>query len=251
MAPERLGTAAKAAEDAGFDEVWVSEDFFFSGGIAGAGLALAATREIRVGLGVVSAVVRHPAQLAMELATLARAYPGRFMPGIGLGVPAWMDQMGLDPASPVTAIRECVTIVRALLDGDELDVDGRMFSLRHGRLDARSGRAPPDRAGCRRPEAPGAVGLDRRWLGAVGALGVRTTSGSRGARSMRVARRLAGPTPIGSRPLRSTRCRATAAAARRAARETLAFYAAAGGTNALTEAAGISAEPADLVAEAP
>jgi len=81
--------------------------------VACAGLALAATREIRVGLGVVSACVRHPPQLAMELATLARAYPERFMPGIGLSVPAWMEQMGLNPASPMTAIRECVTINRA------------------------------------------------------------------------------------------------------------------------------------------
>jgi alkanesulfonate monooxygenase SsuD/methylene tetrahydromethanopterin reductase-like flavin-dependent oxidoreductase (luciferase family) len=246
MAPERLGAAAKAAEDAGFDEVWVSEDFFFSGGIAGAGLALAATREIVVGLGVVSAVVRHPAQLAMEIATLARAYPGRFVPGIGLGVPAWMDQMGLNPASPVTAIRECVTIVRALLDGSELDLDGRMFSLRSGRLT----HAPTERL----PITLGVVGP--KLLALSGSVADGTVlSVLAGEDYLRFARRAIdeGRAAAG----RTDAHRITAFAiysvspkrqvARRAARETLAFYAAAGGTNALTEAAGISAELQTLI----
>ena len=41
----------------------------FSGGISGAAIALGATERIPVGIGVVSAVTRHPAVLAMELAT--------------------------------------------------------------------------------------------------------------------------------------------------------------------------------------
>ena len=75
VGPERLASAAQGAEAAGFDELWLAEDFTFTGGISGANIALGATRDIQVGLGVVSAVVRHPAVLAMEVATTARGPP--------------------------------------------------------------------------------------------------------------------------------------------------------------------------------
>src|SRR5215210_2513018 len=105
---------AVEAERAGFGEVWLSEDYFFSGGVSAAAVALAATERIPVGLGVVSAMSRHPALLAMEIATLDRAFPGRLMPAVGLGVPGWLEQMGLKPRSALGAVRECVTAVRTL-----------------------------------------------------------------------------------------------------------------------------------------
>ena len=61
VAPERLPAVTAIAETGGFDELWLAEDFFFTGGISAATAALAATDGIRVGLGVVSAVARHPA----------------------------------------------------------------------------------------------------------------------------------------------------------------------------------------------
>jgi alkanesulfonate monooxygenase SsuD/methylene tetrahydromethanopterin reductase-like flavin-dependent oxidoreductase (luciferase family) len=125
MPHERIVPTARKVEELGFGELWFSEDCFFAGGIAGTAAALAATREIPVGLGVVSAVTRHPAILAMELATLDRLFPGRVIGGIGHGVPAWLDQMGLMPSRPLKALRECVTSVRALHEGDTLTADGR------------------------------------------------------------------------------------------------------------------------------
>jgi alkanesulfonate monooxygenase SsuD/methylene tetrahydromethanopterin reductase-like flavin-dependent oxidoreductase (luciferase family) len=120
---------ARRGEELGFGELWLAEDYFFTGGISGATAVLAETREIPVGLGIVSAVVRHPAVLAMEIATMARMYPGRLLPGIGLGVPAWIAQMGLSPASTLSAMREAVTSVRRLLDGEELTETGKTFAF--------------------------------------------------------------------------------------------------------------------------
>ena len=71
VAPENIASAAAAAESSGFDEFWLAEDLFFAGGISAATLALEATSHVTVGLGVVSAVARHPALLAMELATIS------------------------------------------------------------------------------------------------------------------------------------------------------------------------------------
>lgn len=129
MPPEQLVPAAIAADRSGLDELWFSEDCFFTGGISAAAATLAATNRIQVGLGVVSAMLRHPALLAMEVATMARAFPGRVSAGVGLGVPAWLRQVGRSPRSQLGAMSECVTAVRRLLDGERLDTEGAEFSF--------------------------------------------------------------------------------------------------------------------------
>jgi alkanesulfonate monooxygenase SsuD/methylene tetrahydromethanopterin reductase-like flavin-dependent oxidoreductase (luciferase family) len=125
MPPERIVRIARRAEELGFGELWFSEDCFFAGAFSGMAAALAATSRIPVGLGVASAVTRHPALLAMECATLSRLHRGRFWPGVGLGVPFWLQQMGLLPRSPLGAVRECVESIRRLLAGEELSEAGQ------------------------------------------------------------------------------------------------------------------------------
>jgi 5,10-methylenetetrahydromethanopterin reductase len=129
MAPESIANSAQLAESLGFGELWFSEDCFFGGGMSGVTEALAATSELPVGLGIVSALTRHPALLAMEVASMSRMYPGRVRPGVGLGVPLWLQQMGLMPKSPLTALRECVTNLRALLAGEEVTYEGDVFAF--------------------------------------------------------------------------------------------------------------------------
>jgi alkanesulfonate monooxygenase SsuD/methylene tetrahydromethanopterin reductase-like flavin-dependent oxidoreductase (luciferase family) len=133
-APEEVPAIARRGEDLGFGEIWLPEDYFFSGGISTATATLAATQSIPVGLGIVSAMVRHPGLLAMELATVSRMYPGRLWPGIGLGVPYWLGQMGLMPKSSLAAMRECVISVRRLLAGDELTESGNTFFFENVKL---------------------------------------------------------------------------------------------------------------------
>lgn len=127
LPPEQLIPVAAEADELGLDELWFSEDCFFTGGISGAAAALAATSRIRVGLGIVSAMLRHPALLAMEVATMARAFPDRVGVGIGLGVPAWLRQVGRSPRSSLGAMTECVTAVRRLVAGERLSVAGEEF----------------------------------------------------------------------------------------------------------------------------
>jgi len=129
LPPERCVEIAQLGERLDFAELWLAEDYFFTGGIAGATAVLAGTEEIPVGLGIVSAMVRHPALLAMEVATMSRMHPGRVWPGVGLGVPAWVHQMHLMPTSQLGAMRECVTSVRRLLDGAELTEQGATFGF--------------------------------------------------------------------------------------------------------------------------
>ncbi len=129
MPPERIPGTARLAEELGFGELWFSEDCFFGGAMSGITAALAATKRLPVGLGIASAVTRHPALHAMELATMSRLHPGRVWAGVGLGVPAWLDQMGLRPSSPLGALRDCVSSLRCLLDGGVVTEAGATFTF--------------------------------------------------------------------------------------------------------------------------
>ncbi|MBC8092335.1 MAG: LLM class flavin-dependent oxidoreductase, partial [Pseudonocardia sp.] len=61
--PEHTARYARAVERLGFDELWVVEDCFYAGGIAAGAVALASTDAITVGLGVLPAVLRNPAEI--------------------------------------------------------------------------------------------------------------------------------------------------------------------------------------------
>jgi alkanesulfonate monooxygenase SsuD/methylene tetrahydromethanopterin reductase-like flavin-dependent oxidoreductase (luciferase family) len=235
IAPERLPQLARMAEDLGFAELWFAEDYFLTGGISCAATALEATERVPVGLGVVSAMTRHPALLAMEVATLERLHPGRVRAGIGLGVPAWLRQMGLMPKSSLTAIRECVTAVRRLLAGDELTYEGRSFRFDRVRL-----TYPPSEPV---PIYMGAVGPKMLELSGEIADG-SVLSVLAGADYVRWAReRIAAGSPDGRRRVAAFAFFSVAddgAAAKEALRDPVAFYLAAGGRNTLTDTAGIS-----------
>jgi 5,10-methylenetetrahydromethanopterin reductase len=133
--PELIARTARRAEELGFGELWFSEDCFFSGGMSGLAQILAATREVPVGAGAVSVATRHPAITAMEFAGLARTHPGRVVPGVALGVRAWLTQMGVLPPAPLAAVRETVAVLRELFAGKEVTFTGTAHRLTGVRLD--------------------------------------------------------------------------------------------------------------------
>jgi 5,10-methylenetetrahydromethanopterin reductase len=151
--PEYIRSYAQHVETAGYDEVWVVEDCFFTSGIASAAAVLAATATIRVGLGIVPAVARNAAFLAMEVATLARLHPGRFLPGVGHGVTEWIHQIGALPASQLTALKETVAAVRSLLRGEMYTSQGQYVSLKNVQLEYPPAQVPPISVGVRGPRS--------------------------------------------------------------------------------------------------
>lgn len=120
--PEQLRAIARAADEAGVAELWVWEDCFLEGGLTAATAALVSTDRVRAGIGLLPVPLRNPALAAMEIATLERLAPGRLVAGFGHGVLDWMGQVGARVASPLTLLREYVTAVRALLEGETVDV---------------------------------------------------------------------------------------------------------------------------------
>jgi 5,10-methylenetetrahydromethanopterin reductase len=151
--PEELGEFACAAEEMGADDLWVVEDLSWAGGVSSAALALAATQRLRVGIGILPAPLRNPALLAMELATLARVFPGRLAAGIGHGNPPWMAQVGAAPPSPLALLEETIATVRTLLSGEEVNATGRAVRVEGVRLVHPPATPPPVVAGVVRPRS--------------------------------------------------------------------------------------------------
>jgi 5,10-methylenetetrahydromethanopterin reductase len=151
--PEALPAYAARVEELGFDDVWVVEDCFLSGGLVMAGQALASTRRIGVGVGLLPTLGRNPAIAAMEIAALARLHPGRLTVAFGHGVDAWMRQIGARPADRLVALREVVGAVRALLAGERVDVSGEVVQLDAVQLDQPPAEPPQLLIGTTGPRA--------------------------------------------------------------------------------------------------
>jgi alkanesulfonate monooxygenase SsuD/methylene tetrahydromethanopterin reductase-like flavin-dependent oxidoreductase (luciferase family) len=127
--PERFESVIRTADEAGLDELWLWEDCFFESGIAPAAAALAWTTNVRIGIGLLPVPLRNVALSAMEVATIERMFPGRSMIAWGHGAQDWMGQAGARVESPLTLLREYLTALRRLLDGEKVTVDGRYVKL--------------------------------------------------------------------------------------------------------------------------
>jgi alkanesulfonate monooxygenase SsuD/methylene tetrahydromethanopterin reductase-like flavin-dependent oxidoreductase (luciferase family) len=152
LPPERLREFVISAERAGLDDLWMWEDCFLEGGLTSATAALAWSSSLRIGLGLMPVPLRNPALAAMEVATLARLFPGRFVPAVGHGVLPWMEQVGARAPSPVTLLREWVTATRSLLRGDTVTVSGQYVRLSDVVLDWPPATVPPLLVGARGPK---------------------------------------------------------------------------------------------------
>ena len=131
---------AQAAEDLGFDSVWLP-DHPLMGWDSWTQLAAVAavTTRIRLGAMVSCVYYRNPVLLARVVADVDRISGGRVILGLGSGDMQWeFEQMGLvyPPAKERAVLLEAaLRIIPALLNGERVDADGATFSVRGARLD--------------------------------------------------------------------------------------------------------------------
>ncbi|MER6175056.1 LLM class flavin-dependent oxidoreductase [Streptosporangium sp. NPDC001681] len=145
---------ARLAEEAGFDTVWITEDYCERGAFALAGAIAAVTGRIRVGIGVVNPWTRHPALIAMELAALEEISGGRAILGLGASNSRWMtDRLGIPFDRPIGRLAEAVDIVRAMMTGERVDHRGEHFRVSAGLSFTPPRRTPPIVLGVKGPRA--------------------------------------------------------------------------------------------------
>lgn len=115
---QQFARMAAFAEEAGFDQIWVSNDLFWHSASVLVAAAAAATTRIGLGVGVFNPVSMHPAEIAMAAASLHEVSGGRFCLGVGAGADQFLEWAGLTAGSPVARTERAVREVRALLAGD-------------------------------------------------------------------------------------------------------------------------------------
>src|SRR2546423_633267 len=134
---EEILEHARVMDEAGFDTIWLAEAYPWwrkhsmeaRSSTALSALVARETSRLAVGWGIISPYTRHPIQIAMEArVTQEAAGPGRFYLGLGVSK-IFMRHAGIaEGAKPVAAMKEAAEIVRGVLSGGALDVDGKVFS---------------------------------------------------------------------------------------------------------------------------
>jgi F420-dependent oxidoreductase-like protein len=145
---EHVAGLVTAAEDAGFDSVWVMDHFFQLPPLGGPdqpmleaytllGALAARTSRVQLGTLVTGVTYRNPGILAKIVTTLDVISRGRAILGIG---GAWYDveHQGLGVDFPAAGVRldmleEAVQVCRALFAGDDVSFSGTHYRLDHAR----------------------------------------------------------------------------------------------------------------------
>ncbi len=108
----------KAAEDAGFDGVFMTEA---NNDSLACSLALGFnTRKMRLGTAITNIYLRHPNLLANEVAAVHEFTDGRFTLGLGTGHRESNGLIGIDmggPTDPMKKMRDTVGVLRTMLEG--------------------------------------------------------------------------------------------------------------------------------------
>jgi probable F420-dependent oxidoreductase len=120
--------------DLGYTDLWSSE----AGGHDGfTPLAMAAAwaPEFRLGIAIIPAYTRGPALLAMSVASLADAAPGRFVMGIGTSSNVIVERWnGIPFEQPYARVRDTVKFLRKALTGEKVDEEYETFTVKGYRL---------------------------------------------------------------------------------------------------------------------
>ncbi|HKS85251.1 MAG TPA: LLM class flavin-dependent oxidoreductase [Pseudolabrys sp.] len=137
MSPSECIALAQAADAAGLAGVWFAENAFARGILPAAAACAMATKNVRINAGVFNPYSRHPTMMAMEIGALDELSNGRASLGIGAGIIAATEKMGLNAEKPAPALRDTLIILRALLQNREVDYSGNAFSAKKIKLNYR------------------------------------------------------------------------------------------------------------------
>ncbi len=185
MAKIKVGLMTNAAVDARvvkrmrevaetpIDHVGTIDHVSFHGGQGVDGLITAATLaglddRLSVYIGVYLLPLRHPMVVARQLATVAQLAPGRLIFGVGIGGEdrAEIRNCGVDPSTRGRRMDESLTVLRALLTGEQVDYEGEFFSLEEAMIRPAPDPAIPIIVGGRSDHAARRAGrLGDGWIG--------------------------------------------------------------------------------------
>jgi 5,10-methylenetetrahydromethanopterin reductase len=114
QAAEQTIRMIEAADAAGLESAWLSEDPDGWDAFAVLTAAARSTTQIQLGTGVTNPYLRHPNLMSMSISTLDRMSGGRAFLGLGRGQPEWyQDQLGGSGSrSPLGQLEDTIRLLR-------------------------------------------------------------------------------------------------------------------------------------------
>ncbi|MBX0326655.1 LLM class flavin-dependent oxidoreductase [Oscillochloris sp. ZM17-4] len=109
---------AQIAEQAGFDQIWVSDDLFLRGVWPILSACAVATRRIGLGTCIVNPYTCHPAEIAMQAVALDELSGGRLHLGVAAGAGEFLGWLGMPQPRPLAVTAETIRRLRALFAGE-------------------------------------------------------------------------------------------------------------------------------------
>jgi len=121
----RLG---QLSEELGYHCLWFTDIRFARECFLGLAAIGATTNRILLGPGACDPYSRHPSATASAIATLDEMTDGRAVLGLCIGGNG-LPELGIEQKLPVAAMREAVDMIRGLLAGEEVTMQGKVISL--------------------------------------------------------------------------------------------------------------------------
>ncbi len=150
---------AQAAEAAGFDQFWVSNDLFLRSAPVILSAVALATERIEIGSCILNPFTLNPAEIAMFAATLDELSGGRFNLGISSGAEDFVRWLGMDFRYPRTRVLEAISAINKLTSNRNAAADGSAIKwTEEAWLRFRSRRRVPIYLGAMSPKMLEAIG---------------------------------------------------------------------------------------------
>ena len=125
---------ARRADERGWWSAWLPEITFGDAFVPAAAAAMETSR-LQLGTGVVGIWSRSPVVMALTTASLNQLCPGRVILGLGLQARSYVeDWHGAKYHKQLTAMREYLTIVRRILAGECVTLQGEVFRVKNFQL---------------------------------------------------------------------------------------------------------------------
>ncbi|HEX8929590.1 MAG TPA: LLM class flavin-dependent oxidoreductase, partial [Actinomycetota bacterium] len=118
---DAVAWAERARQD-GLDSVWVHDSYFERDAVTYASAIASQVGGIRVAMGALNPLTRHPVLVAMTVSAVDDMAPGRVILGMGTGLPLRLGQMGIPytPDAGLEAVSQAIDTMRALWSGERV-----------------------------------------------------------------------------------------------------------------------------------
>ena len=116
-----VGWADRARRD-GLESIWIHDSYFERDAVTYSSAIASQVPGIRVALGALNPLTRHPILVAMTVSAIDEMAPGRVILGMGTGLPLRLAQMGIPytPERGLEAVSQSIDTMRALWSGQRI-----------------------------------------------------------------------------------------------------------------------------------